>query len=136
MQTKKYPSVRSLTDIVRAGFIAHNAYKADQIVARLAESYLSIVDEGWVVTSVGYFDRKILVKDANGLVCEVRIWTPNLLEAKESNGGHVFYEKYKKSTNEWDEWYYRCKQRRLYREAMAQEDESFRELLETLTRTQ
>ena len=84
MVRKSYANVREMTDIARAGFIISDPSQADQIVQRFGMDS-SILDEGWNVTPVKFFDRKILVQTPNGIVSEIQIWSPKLFEAKFSD---------------------------------------------------
>jgi hypothetical protein len=81
----------NLTDVVRGGFELAAPGQADQIVAGLARHF-DVIDEGWVTNKVGYFDRKVLVKFADGQVGEVQLWEPSLLKAKSEGGGHDLYK--------------------------------------------
>ncbi len=79
-----------ITDVVRGGVSIDTPEQGDKIVAELAKHF-EVADEGWYVTPAGYFDRKAVVRFDNGQVGEVQIWHPDLLRAKEKEGGHRLY---------------------------------------------
>lgn len=79
-----------INDVVRAGFVVDRPDQAETVVQRLAQQF-PIIDEGWAVTPVGYFDRKIIVRFPNGQAGEVQLWHPDLLDAKDARGGHKLY---------------------------------------------
>lgn len=83
-------AVRMLGDISRVGFTARTVDASDAFLKRLSERY-HVVDDGWVTTPAGYFDRKASVIFEDGSVSEVQIWPPGMLEAKQS-GGHDDYK--------------------------------------------
>jgi hypothetical protein len=90
MARKRYRDTRQLTDVVRGGFVVDGPAQADAIAERLAASF-DALDEGWNSTTVGYIDRKILVKFADGTIGEVQIWPRAMLKAKDGMG-HKLYE--------------------------------------------
>jgi hypothetical protein len=90
MGRKGYRSTKQLTDLVRAGFKVQTPDQANRLVNMLAEEF-QILDEGWNVTDVSYFDRKLLVKFDDGTIGEVQIWEPGLYAAKHPIG-HAMYE--------------------------------------------
>jgi hypothetical protein len=95
----KHPG--TVTDQVRMGFkVAHPA-DGDTIVRGLAAHH-EVIDEGWFVNSAGYFDRKVYVRFKDGMIGEVQIWEPSLLEAKEHGGGHDLYVAYDKAMRAGD----------------------------------
>ena len=126
MQRKGYVSSNQMTDISRAGFVINKADDADAIVARLADN-AEILDEGWNLTPDGYFDRKVLVRTPNGIVSEIQIWSPKMLEAKTSKG-HDLYETRRTSTDPKVKEDLRQEMRNLYSAALKSEDQSFQEL--------
>ena len=126
MQRKGYVSSNQMTDISRAGFVINKADDADAIVARLADN-AEILDEGWNLTPDGYFDRKVLVRTPNGIVSEIQIWSPKMLEAKRSKG-HDLYETRRTSTDPKVKEDLRQEMRNLYSAALKSEDQSFQEL--------
>lgn len=127
MQRKSYASAREMTDISRAGFVINKASDADAIVERLAQN-AEILDEGWAVTPAGYFDRKILVRTPNGIVSEIQIWSPKLIEAKNAKG-HKLYEKQRMSKDPEEIDALEAQQRELYTQALSEEDPSFSKLV-------
>ena len=128
MQRKNYESAREMTDISRAGFVINKASDADAIVERLAQN-AEILDEGWAFTQAGYFDRKILVRTPNGIISEIQIWSPKLLEAKTKRGGHKLYEKMRMSKDPKEENLLKDQMRELYSKALSEEDPSFAKLV-------
>jgi hypothetical protein len=127
MARKSYTSSNQMTDISRAGFVINKVEDADAIAARFAKD-AEILDEGWSVTQEGYFDRKILVRTPNGLISEIQIWSPNLIEAKNAKG-HDLYEKMRSSTDKAEIDQLVQDMRQLYAEALAKEDQSFLNLV-------
>ena len=90
MARKGYKSTAELTDVVRGGFVVHTPADADAVVAALGRRF-RVLDEGWNITEVGYFDRKLMVQFADGTIGEVQIWHPDLLKVKQGRG-HALYE--------------------------------------------
>jgi hypothetical protein len=88
------PKPGAVTDLVRGGFDISSPKQGDEIVARLAQRF-NVIDEGWVETPVGYFDRKVYVRFDDGMIGEVQLWEPSLLRAKEEGGGHKLYEQWR-----------------------------------------
>jgi len=127
MQRKSYASAREMTDISRAGFVINKASDADAITERLAQN-AEILDEGWAVTPAGYFDRKILVRTPNGIISEIQIWSPKLIEAKNAKG-HKLYEKQRMSKDPEEIDALEAQQRELYTQALSEEDPSFSKLV-------
>ena len=126
MGRKNYKSSNEMTDISRAGFVINKAEQADEIAERFARE-AEILDEGWMVTPSGYFDRKLLVRTPNGIVSEVQIWSPKLLNAKTKKGGHKMYQESRsiEKTNPKRAEELSEKQRVLYEKALSEEDVSF-----------
>lgn len=87
---KRYRSTKQLTDLVRAGFTVDTPDQAQRIVNMLAEKF-QILDEGWNISPVFYFDRKLSVRFTDGTIGEVQFWHPDLLVAK-NEVGHSLYE--------------------------------------------
>ena len=125
---KRYESAKELTDISRIGFVINKASDADEIASRFAQS-AEILDEGWAFTREGYFDRKILVRTPNGIVSEIQIWSPKLLEAKTKRGGHKLYKKQRMSKDPEEIDALGAQQRELYSQALSEEDPSFSKLV-------
>lgn len=86
-----------LTDISRGGFFVKNAKEADSLVANLLRKY-DVLDEGWVTNPAGYFDRKLLLRNEDGFLTEVQMWTRGIWRAKEKRynifgrPGHALYD--------------------------------------------
>jgi hypothetical protein len=78
---KRYNGPRSLTDISRAGFVVNELDEAEQVIARLAETF-DLIDEGWVQNSLGYIDRKVILRHPDGMLSEVQLWTTDMWDAK------------------------------------------------------
>ena len=55
--------------------------EADDFIAALSKKF-HLLDEGWNVTPVGYFDRKIMVIFDDKSLGEIQIWPPGMLNAK------------------------------------------------------
>jgi len=88
---KNYDNLGRITDVVRSGFILENPDQGVEIINKLAERY-ELINEGWVTTPAGYFDRKVLIRFPGGTVAEIQFWEPRLLEAKQNGGGHDLFE--------------------------------------------
>lgn len=127
MQRKSYASAREMTDISRAGFVINKAADADAIAERLAQN-AEILDEGWGVTPAGYFDRKIMVRTPNGIVSEIQIWSPKLIEAKNTKG-HKLYEQQRMTKDPEEFARLEKEQREIYSKALSEEDPSFAKLV-------
>lgn len=85
-----------IADAARTGVTARNMDEADAFIRELGKTF-HIVDEGWIDTSVGYFDRKIMVVFDDGGLGEIQIWPPGMLQAKEGptvheKAGHEYYD--------------------------------------------
>jgi hypothetical protein len=86
----KPSDVRHVGDIARVAFKANTIDAADAFIAGMAKRF-HVVDEGWIQTPVGYFDRKAAVVFDDGSVGEIQILPPGMAEAK-SGGGHDAYK--------------------------------------------
>jgi len=128
MQRKSYQSAKEMTDVSRAGFVINKASDADEIANRLAQS-AEILDEGWAVSPAGYFDRKILVRTPNGIISEIQIWSPKMIEASQTKGGHKLYEKQRMSKDPEEIDTLEKQQRELYTQALSEDDPSFSKLV-------
>ena len=126
MQRKGYVSANQMTDISRGGFVINKAEDADAIAAKFGRD-AEILDEGWNFTPAGYFDRKLLVRTPNGIVSEIQIWSPKVLEAKRKTG-HKLYKKARKSKDPAEIETIAFQMRELYAKALRSEDQSFRSL--------
>lgn len=82
--------IRALSDITRGGFAVQTVQQADQVVEELAKKY-KVIDEGFTVTEMGYFDRKLMIINKNGQLGEVQIWAEPLFSAKLEKGGQDLY---------------------------------------------
>lgn len=90
LETKaKKHGIGGVTDQVRGGFDVQTPAQADQVVAELGKRF-SIIDEGWQTTVAGYFDRKVYIRFADGMIGEVQIWPPGMFPVKDR--AHALYE--------------------------------------------
>tara|TARA_R110000850_G_scaffold238679_2_gene363336 strand:- start:2448 stop:6320 length:3873 start_codon:yes stop_codon:yes gene_type:complete len=85
-----------LTDAARTGVNAATMEEADAFVKALSKKF-HLVDEGWKLTSAGYFDRKLMVIFDDKSLGEIQIWPPGMLKAKKDptlfeKSGHDYYE--------------------------------------------
>jgi hypothetical protein len=85
-----------IKDVVRGGFVAETPGQAE-MVANVLKEHFPVLDEGWNTQVSGYFDRKLILRLPNGVISEVQIWEPNMLEAKDGLDfrgakGHKLYE--------------------------------------------
>ncbi|HVJ23915.1 MAG TPA: hypothetical protein VM756_08265 [Burkholderiales bacterium] len=87
---KGYKDAGDLTDVIRAGFVTRSPQVAELVLQRLAKTF-EILDEGVVVTPLGYVDQKALLRFPDGRVAELQLWDAALLKAKEPEG-HRLYE--------------------------------------------
>lgn len=126
MRRKAYASSKEMTDISRGGFVINTADDAEAIVARLGRD-AEILDEGWAFTPEGYFDRKVLVRTPNGIISEIQIWSPKVLDAK-NRTGHKLYERMRASKDPAEIQDLAMQMRELYSNALKAEDQSFRAL--------
>lgn len=122
---KGYSSAKELADVVRAGFVAKTGKQADEIVAALKKEF-DLVDEGWGITPDGYFDRKVLIKNDDGVLGEVQIWSENILKAKDV--GHKLYKESIATKSKAKKKKLRKQQIEVYTEALAKEHQSFANL--------
>ena len=86
----------TISDAARTGISARSMSESDAFVAGLAKQF-NLIDEGWIVTGAGYFDRKLMVVFDDGGVGEIQIWPPGMLAAKENPSkfgpsGHDMYD--------------------------------------------
>lgn len=84
---------RKIADVARTGITARTFEEAKRFVAAMAARF-HLVDEGWLLAPVGYFDKKIMVRFDDGQLGEIQIWPSGMLDAKsdEGGGGHKLYE--------------------------------------------
>jgi hypothetical protein len=90
VQDKYAGNYTKIADVARTGITARTFDEADRFVEAMAARF-HLVNEGWILTPVGYFDRKIMVRFDDGQLGEIQIWPPGMLDAKK-NGGHKLYE--------------------------------------------
>jgi thiol-disulfide isomerase/thioredoxin len=62
-----------------------NAYEHPELARRF-----DVMDEGWKVSPLGYFDKKLLVRMPDGMVGEIQIWPPGILDAKKQGGTDLY----------------------------------------------
>lgn len=89
---------RNVTDVARGGFDVASIEQADAVLNALAQRF-ALVDEGWILTETGYFDRKVMVVFDNGMVGEIQMWAPGMFNAKEIDGGHDLYKAWRSETD-------------------------------------
>lgn len=101
-KAQKKGGIRALSDITRGGFAVQTVQQADQVVEELAKKY-RVIDEGFTVTDLGYFDRKLMIINKNGQLGEVQIWAEPLFSAKLEKGGQDLYSVFRgKKPDEMD----------------------------------
>ena len=88
--------VHTIADAARTGITARSIDESDAFVAALAKKF-HILDEGWIVTPQGYFDRKLMVVFDDGGLGEIQIWPPGMLDVKSEptkfdKSGHDYYD--------------------------------------------
>lgn len=89
---RKYQgNYRKIADVARTGITIRTMDEADEVVRILSQRF-HLIDEGWIRTDAGYFDRKMMVVFDNGALGEVQMWPPGMLEAKGEGGGHNLYD--------------------------------------------
>lgn len=86
---KGYKGAFQLTDTARGGFPVTSAAQADEIVRQL-QSRFDLLDEGWAVNFTGYFDRKVLVRGADGVIGEIQLIPDQVANAKASGLGEKY----------------------------------------------
>ncbi|CAB4166429.1 hypothetical protein UFOVP847_28 [uncultured Caudovirales phage] len=124
----------TISDAARTGITARSMSEADAFVAGLAKQF-HLVDEGWIVTSAGYFDRKLMVVFDDGGVGEIQIWPPGMLAAKENPSkfgpsGHDMYDVWNnKSTSAEVRAKLEGQMKEVYAEVASKLDPSFAEKL-------
>jgi len=125
---KGYDSPGEMTDLVRGGFSVDRPELADRVVEALAEKF-DVVDEGWSTTPLGYIDRKVLVRFADGQIGEIQLWEPNLIAAK-SGEGHALYEEWRQLLpGDPKRAAIETKMRDLYSAALAKADPAWRKAI-------
>ena len=78
-----------VTDVARGGIKAETNEIADAFVEAISQRY-KVIDEGYIFTAEGYFDRKLAVIFDDGQIGEIQIWSPGMLEAKNSRGHDLY----------------------------------------------
>lgn len=86
---KGYADPGQMTDLARAGFIVKSPMDVEKVIARLGEHF-EIHDEGYKITGTGYFDRKVLVRGADGTVGEIQIIPAPMYDAKKGSGTALY----------------------------------------------
>jgi hypothetical protein len=86
MTRKKYPDAGRMTDITRGAFLLDAPDEAEAVVDALARHF-DVLDEGWAQQSSGFFDRKLLVRFADGEAGEVQLRAA-MMDAAVRAGGH------------------------------------------------
>jgi hypothetical protein len=87
---KRYQDASELTDLVRGGFVIKTKAQADAVIVRLRDKF-DVLDEGWLETPEGYFDRRLLLRADDGMIGEVQMWEPTVLAARKG-GAHKLYK--------------------------------------------
>ena len=87
---------QTITDAARTGISVNTIAEADAFVAGLAKRF-HLIDEGWIKTDAGYFDRKLMVVFDDGGIGEIQVWPPGMRDAKENPSkfgpsGHDMYD--------------------------------------------
>ena len=87
---------QTITDAARTGISVNTIADADAFVAGLAKRF-HLIDEGWIKTDAGYFDRKLMVVFDDGGLGEIQVWPPGMRDAKENPSkfgpsGHDMYD--------------------------------------------
>ena len=95
----KVPLAR-ITDATRGTFVLNHPSDARKVIDELSKSY-EMIDEGWrTIPDTHYTDRPLLFRDpATGLIGEIQLSHPDLLDAKDHRGGHELYEEARKLPN-------------------------------------
>lgn len=94
----KYGGNYSLvSDLVRTTITVHTPAEAEAAVKALGKTF-HVVDEGWASTTEGYFDRKITVIMADGMLGEVQLMPAEMLQSKMDDGGHEMYEEWRNTS--------------------------------------
>ena len=78
-----------VTDVARGGIEVETNEIADAFVEAISQRY-KVIDEGYIFTAEGYFDRKLSVIFDDGQIGEIQIWSPGMLEAKNSRGHDLY----------------------------------------------
>lgn len=81
--------INRITDVARGGIEVETNEIADAFVEAISQFY-QIIDKGYKFTDVGYFDRKLAVIFDDGQIGEIQIWSPGMLDAKNSRGHDLY----------------------------------------------
>lgn len=126
---KGYEDASQITDAARGGMIVDTPAQAEATVAALAAKF-DLVDEGWKLSPDGYFDRKVLVRDAAGTVGEFQIIPSPMYEAKKG-GGQKLYTEFRSLPEGARKQQLREEQQQLYSAASARLGSDWAGILET-----
>jgi len=74
--------IHTIADAARTGITARSIEENDAWIAALAKKF-HMIDEGWIITPAGYFDRKLIVIFDDGGLGEIQVWAPGMLDAKQ-----------------------------------------------------
>ena len=97
IQDKYAGDLNQIADASRASVTVTQPDEADAFIKELGKTY-HIVDEGYKGGAFGseaysgYFDRKLMVINNDGLIGEVIIIERNMYDAKHNQGGHALFE--------------------------------------------
>ena len=97
IQDKYAGDLNQIADASRASVTVTRPDEADAFIKELGATY-HIVDEGYEGGAFGsedysgYFDRKLMVINNDGLIGEVIIIERNMYDAKHNQGGHALYK--------------------------------------------
>jgi hypothetical protein len=85
--------IARITDTARGTFIVNAYHEAEKALEALGETH-EVIDEGWrTIPDSHYTDRPLLFRDrSTGIIGEVQITHPGLLDAKDNRGGHKVYD--------------------------------------------
>jgi hypothetical protein len=81
--------INRITDVARGGIEAETNEIADAFVEAISQRY-KVIDKGYKFTDEGYFDRKLAVIFDDGQIGEIQIWSPGMLDAKNSRGHDLY----------------------------------------------
>ena len=87
---RKYDgNINRIADVARGGIEAETNEIADAFVEAISQRY-KVIDKGYKFTDEGYFDRKLAVIFDDGQIGEIQIWSPGMLDAKNSRGHDLY----------------------------------------------
>lgn len=128
---KGYADATQLTDMARASFEVATAADADAVAAALAARF-EVLDEGWKQNALGYTDRKLLVRGADGTIGEIQIVPAAMQRARKEAGGHKLYRAERAlPEGSPEKLALRDRQRAIYAAASRELGEDFAGILET-----